>query len=78
MTFVHIYPGTVNGIPVLGVTRAGSNALHFLESPLEPGEEARQVVDWPRRFDNMQQHSGNPRIPFVLACVCCDCDCWIS
>lgn len=40
--------------------REGDGAiLHWLASPISP--ETRQVngrIDWPRRFDHMQQHSG--------------------
>jgi len=50
--------GTINGIPVLRVTRQGAKAIHFLEKPLEVGESAKLSLDWERRFDHMQQHSG--------------------
>lgn len=51
--------GTLNGIPVVEVTEreADGAILHVLERPLE----AREVVgriDWERRFDHMQQHTG--------------------
>ena len=47
-------------IPVLSVIRNGDKAIHFLRSdaPLELGSKVKQVVDWKRRFDNMQQHTG--------------------
>ena len=32
--------------------------LQVLESPLDPGVEVRGQVDWARRFDHMQQHTG--------------------
>lgn len=50
--------GTINGIPVLRVTRQGPDALHFVQTPLEPGTEVELLLDWDRRFDHMQQHSG--------------------
>eukprot|EP00095_Tigriopus_kingsejongensis_P000793 maker-scaffold67_size430214-snap-gene-3.31 protein:Tk00793 transcript:maker-scaffold67_size430214-snap-gene-3.31-mRNA-1 annotation:"hypothetical protein DAPPUDRAFT_312382" len=52
--------GTLNGLPVLRVTRKGEAAIHFVEGGpgFEPGSEVKQMVDWPRRFDHMQQHSG--------------------
>ncbi|XP_043910601.1 alanyl-tRNA editing protein Aarsd1-like isoform X1 [Protopterus annectens] len=50
--------GSINDIPVLRVTRQGPDAIHFVEAPLEPGSEARLMVDWERRFDHMQQHTG--------------------
>lgn len=43
---------------MLRVTRQGADAIHFLTTPLEVGTEVKLVVDWKRRFDHMQQHSG--------------------
>ena len=31
---------------------------HRLPVPLKPGETVHGVIDWPRRFDHMQQHGG--------------------
>ncbi|CAM9326198.1 alanyl-tRNA editing protein Aarsd1 [Lampetra fluviatilis] len=50
--------GTINGLSVLRVTRKGGDAVHFVESPLEVGVSVDLRVDWARRFDHMQQHSG--------------------
>ncbi|XP_053116046.1 putative protein PTGES3L isoform X1 [Hemicordylus capensis] len=50
--------GFINDIPVLRVIRQGPDALHFIQTPLEPDTEVRLVLDWDRRFDHMQQHSG--------------------
>lgn len=50
--------GTINGISVLRVTRRGAEADHFTQTPLAPGTEVHVQVDWERRFDHMQQHSG--------------------
>lgn len=55
--------GTLNGHPVHRVIRDGPNtAVHFVEAApedeFEVGEAVCQVVDWERRFQNMQQHSG--------------------
>ena len=53
--------GTINDdIPVLRITRRGAKAIHFLqtEHPLEVGTTVKQIVDWKRRFDHMQQHTG--------------------
>uniref|UniRef100_A0A3P9BRT0 Alanyl-tRNA synthetase domain containing 1 n=1 Tax=Maylandia zebra TaxID=106582 RepID=A0A3P9BRT0_9CICH len=51
--------GFLGDVPVLRVTRQGPDALHFVASPLEVGQEVQVKVDWERRFDHMQQHSGN-------------------
>eukprot|EP00057_Strongylocentrotus_purpuratus_P032230 XP_787006.2 PREDICTED: alanyl-tRNA editing protein Aarsd1-B [Strongylocentrotus purpuratus] len=50
--------GTINNVEVLRITRKGADAIHFVTSSLEPGSEVTQKVDWKRRFDHMQQHSG--------------------
>lgn len=52
--------GTINGEPVRSVTRRGSEAVHFVESTksFEEGTQVQQRLDWQRRLDHMQQHSG--------------------
>ncbi|XP_056221288.1 alanyl-tRNA editing protein Aarsd1 [Seriola aureovittata] len=50
--------GLIRDVPVLRVTRQGPEAVHFVSSPLEVGQEVQVKVDWERRFDHMQQHSG--------------------
>uniref|UniRef100_A0A671RJA9 Alanyl-tRNA synthetase domain containing 1 n=1 Tax=Sinocyclocheilus anshuiensis TaxID=1608454 RepID=A0A671RJA9_9TELE len=50
--------GTVGGVPVLRVLRQGPEAVHFISSALEEGQEVHIKLDWERRFDHMQQHSG--------------------
>lgn len=50
--------GIIGDVPVLRVTRQGPEAVHFVTSPLEGGQEVKVKVDWVRRFDHMQQHSG--------------------
>lgn len=48
---------------VISVVRKGSDAVHSIETDgndcnLKVGDEVVQVVDWVRRHDHMQQHSG--------------------
>uniref|UniRef100_A0A3P8XTS7 Alanyl-transfer RNA synthetases family profile domain-containing protein n=1 Tax=Esox lucius TaxID=8010 RepID=A0A3P8XTS7_ESOLU len=50
--------GLIGDVPVLRVTRNGAEAVHFVGSVLEVGREVQLKVDWERRFDHMQQHSG--------------------
>ncbi len=40
------------------VLRRGTAALHFMKEPLEVGSSVDVEIDWERRFDHMQQHSG--------------------
>ena len=66
--YVRQSTGTISGVPVMSVTRQGSTAVHFLSSPIQlvEGEKVVQVVDWTRRWDNMQQHSGQHLVSAVL------------
>lgn len=50
--------GLIGDVPVLRVTRRGPEAVHFVPAALEPGAEVLLSLDWERRFDHMQQHSG--------------------
>uniref|UniRef100_A0A8C3L9E3 Threonyl/alanyl tRNA synthetase SAD domain-containing protein n=1 Tax=Chrysolophus pictus TaxID=9089 RepID=A0A8C3L9E3_CHRPC len=50
--------GLIGAVPVLRVTRRGAQAVHFVETALEPGSAVLLSLDWERRFDHMQQHSG--------------------
>ena len=49
--------GTINGIPVLDVVDEGERVAHLLASPLG-ATSVQGLVRWPRRFDHMQQHTG--------------------
>ena len=46
-------------------TRTTAGSTHVLREPLEASEvEGR--IDWPRRFDHMQQHTGQHLLSAVL------------
>jgi len=49
--------GTLNGIPVTDVQEEGEAILHFLAGALPEGT-VQGRVDWEKRFDHMQQHTG--------------------
>ncbi|NQW02481.1 MAG: alanyl-tRNA editing protein [Acidobacteria bacterium] len=51
--------GTLGGRQVVDV-RDGADGLvaHVLDGPLDVGQAVSGVIDWPRRFDHMQQHTG--------------------
>lgn len=49
--------GTINGISILDVQEKEGLIYHQMESAPEPGP-AQLAIDWARRFDYMQQHSG--------------------
>ncbi len=49
--------GTLAGIPVLEVVDEGEEVAHLLRD--NPASESVQgIIDWNRRFDHMQQHTG--------------------
>ncbi len=49
--------GTLGGIPLLDVIDEGDEVAHILaEQPV--GESVQGIIDWQRRFDHMQQHTG--------------------
>ena len=50
--------GILGGANVLDVKEQGENILHLCDTPLEVGAEVTGTIDWERRFDHMQQHSG--------------------
>ncbi|NOV02135.1 alanyl-tRNA editing protein [Paenibacillus planticolens] len=59
--------GRINGIPVLDVSSEGDTVLHKLAILPDEGN-ATCEVEWDRRFDHMQQHSGQ----HLLSAVCRD------
>lgn len=58
--------GWLNNVEVLQVLRQGDNALHFTKEPLEVGTVVEQKLLWDRRFDHMQQHSGQHLLSAIL------------
>ena len=65
--------GFLNEIPVSFVKEMGEEILHFCDAPLEAGAPVRGRVDASRRFDLMQQHSGE-HIASGLICSAFHCD----
>ncbi len=49
--------GTLNDVKVVDVTEVGQEIVHWLEQPLTETRVHGQI-DWTRRFDHMQQHTG--------------------
>jgi alanyl-tRNA synthetase len=63
--------GTINGVALAGVVEEGGEVYHLLApesasgskststaTEFVPGQSVRLVLDWERRFDNMQRHCG--------------------
>jgi alanyl-tRNA synthetase len=49
--------GRLGGAEVLDVQKRGEEIRHFLSKPVTEGP-VRLELDWPRRWDHMQQHTG--------------------
>jgi alanyl-tRNA synthetase len=49
--------GILSGIPVVDVIEVEEDILHVLAAPLDEASVCG-AIDWARRFDHMQQHTG--------------------
>jgi alanyl-tRNA synthetase len=60
--------GTISGVSVADVVEEENRIAHILARPLIAGTSTVTcVVDWQRRFDHMQQHTGQHLLSAVLA-----------
>ena len=50
--------GTLGNVRVLDVRERAEAVIHLCEGPLTVGETVEGTIDWGRRLDQMQQHSG--------------------
>jgi len=50
--------GVLGGVPVLEVHEREGRVIHTCAQPLEAGIRVEGTIDWARRFDLMQHHSG--------------------
>ncbi|HJT88078.1 MAG TPA: alanyl-tRNA editing protein [Bryobacteraceae bacterium] len=57
--------GSIAGIPVVEVIDEGDRIAHCLAAPV-PAGAAECAIDWERRFDHMQQHTGQHLLSAVL------------
>jgi alanyl-tRNA synthetase len=57
--------GTLGGIAVRDVIDEDERIAHVLDAPL-PVSEVEARIDWDRRFDHMQQHTGQHLLSAVL------------
>lgn len=65
--------GTLGGAKVLDVQERAGEIVHTCDRALPVGEEVAGELDWARRFDHMQQHSGE-HICSGLICARYGCD----
>ena len=50
--------GLLGSVKVLDVQERGEEVVHLCDGPLEVGAEVSGAIDYERRFDLMQQHTG--------------------
>jgi alanyl-tRNA synthetase len=50
--------GALGPVRVLDVIEADDAVVHVVDAPLSAGTAVRGSIDWDRRFDHMQQHTG--------------------
>ena len=65
--------GTLGGTVVSDVREKDGVILHRCGRPLPVGETVTGVIDWTRRFDHMQQHSGEHIVSGII-CTRYGCD----
>jgi alanyl-tRNA synthetase len=59
--------GTLGGVSVVDVIDEGDRVAHILESPIgATNETIPGSIDWARRFDHMQQHTGQHLLSAVF------------
>ena len=58
--------GTLGDAKVLDVQERGETVGHLCDRPLEVGAQVEGVLDWARRFDLMQQHSGEHIVSGII------------
>lgn len=58
--------GTLGSVKVFDTREKNGDILHFCDGPLPVGEAVTGYVDWARRFDFMQQHSGEHIVSGIL------------
>ena len=50
--------GVLGGVRVLDVRERDEDVIHLCDGPLAEGTEVEGTINWDRRFDLMQQHTG--------------------
>lgn len=63
--------GTLGGCRVVDVVdREDIGVVHVVDGPLEVGAPVTGAIDWTRRFDHMQQHTGQHVLSAAFESVC--------
>lgn len=56
----------MSAIPIENIQRHGLRCVHFSQTPLEIGTKVRQTVYFARRWDLMQQHTGQHLLSAIM------------
>ncbi len=58
--------GVLGGVNVLDVQERGQEVVHLCDGPLAVGDTVEGQIQWERRFDLMQQHTGEHMVSGVV------------
>ena len=58
--------GTLGAVKVTDVRERGETIIHLCDGPLEVGAAVEGVIDYDRRFDLMQQHTGEHIVSGII------------
>lgn len=58
--------GTLGGVPVTDVQLKDGQVQHLCGGALKPGSRVSGCIDWARRFDLMQQHTGEHIVSGII------------
>ena len=58
--------GTLSGAPVLDVQERDGKIVHLCDAPLEIGATVEGAIDYERRFNLMQQHTGEHIVSGII------------
>ena len=58
--------GTLDSVRVLDTHVRGEEIVHYCDAPLPVGSAVQGTIDWARRFDYMQQHSGEHVVSGII------------
>ena len=58
--------GRLDDVPVLDVRERDQQIVHLCQAPLTPGQQVECRIDYRRRFDLMQQHTGEHILSGIL------------
>lgn len=64
--------GIIGMVPVLDTMEKNGVILHLCASSLQPGSRVHCEIDWPRRLDHMQQHTGEH---IISGMICSELKC---